>query len=251
MTLHPYIYAIANPTLYVDPDGREIRILDDESLRMIKNTLPLELQGAVRVGDDGLLEKGPISAVETTDPNFLALRELVNLSDVTAVQARSGVEFINAEGAIVKEPFSFQTREQVIEELVGMGVSREEGERLIPEGQQFLFLGMLATPRDNPSQFDNQRTLSLTNEATVTLPSNEIDAPEVEKAKTAAHELFGHALLFQERKPFQHGDIPEETFEEIEQRTESTYQRNLTGIVQENQDSAGSKVIEKNNESQY
>lgn len=252
MTLHPYIYAIANPTVYIDPDGREVRVLDDESLELIKSTLPQGLQEAVQVGDNSLLRKDVLNAVDTDDPNFLALRELANLSQVTAVQTSGGVEFINAEGVLVKEPFSFETREQVIEELITMGVSREQLERDIPADQQFLFLGMLATPRDNPNSFDNSATISLTNEATVTLPSSEVDAPGVEKSKTAAHEIFGHALLFQQQKRFQHVEIPESTFGKIEERTENTFNRNMTGIVQENPGSPGGVVVkEKKNENQH
>ncbi len=252
MTLHPYIYAMANPTVYIDPDGREVRILDQESLELIRSTLPEELEHAVQVGDDGLLRKEALNAIETDNENFLALQKLANLTEVTAVQTGGGVEFLNAEDVLVKEPFAFQTREQVIEELVALGVSREQLERDIPADQQFLFLGLLATPRDNPNRFDNQATISLTDEATVTLPSEAVGAPRIERSKTTAHEVFGHALLFQQRKRFQHGDIPESIFDEIEQRTEDTYKIDMTGIVQEDPNSVGATVIkEEGNENRH
>lgn len=169
MTLHPYIYAMENPTVYIDPEGKEVRILDEGSLELIKSTLPRDLHEAVQIGDGGLLNKERINAVKTDDLNFLALKELVNSSYVTAIQVGKQAEFIDAKGALVQEPFSFQTRDQVIKELVEMGVLREQLERDIPVDQKFLFLGILATPRDSPNEFDNQATISLTKEATATI----------------------------------------------------------------------------------
>lgn len=261
MTLHPYIYAMENPTVYVDPDGREVRILNEGSLELIKSTLPEDLREAVQVGDNGLLKKEQLNAVKTNDPNFLALKELVNSSHVTAVQVGEQARFIDAEGVLVQEPFSFQMRDQVIEEMVKMGVSREQLERDIPADQKFLFLGILATPRENPNKFDNQATISLTEEATATIADESVAGDltqeekrifEMERSKTAAHEIFGHALLFQRGEKFGHGDVPESIFDAIEQRTEDIYNKNMTGIIQENSELPGVKVIkEKKNENQY
>ena len=72
----------------------------------------------------------------------------------------------------------------------------------------------------------------------MTLPSNEVAAPEVEKFKTAAHEIFGHALLFQQGEKFEHGDVPDSLFQEIEERTEQTFDSNLA-IVGENPEGPG------------
>ena len=60
MSLHPYIYALATPTVYIDPDGREVRVLDEQSLELIKSTLPAALQDAAKVGDDNLLQRAAL-----------------------------------------------------------------------------------------------------------------------------------------------------------------------------------------------
>lgn len=74
----------------------------------------------------------------------------------------------------------------------------------------------------------------------------------MERSKTAAHEVFGHALLFQKGEKFQHGDVPESIFDAIEQRTEDIFKENMTGIIQESSESSGVTLVkEKKNENQH
>ncbi len=78
----------------------------------------------------------------------------------------------------------------------------------------------------------------------MTVAGEAVHAPQVEKVKTTAHELYGHGLPFQRKKPFQHGDVPDSVFEDIHQRTENTYKTNMTGIVGENPNGPGAVVQE-------
>lgn len=241
-SLHKYLYAHANPTIYIDPDGREVRVLDEEALNLVTQTLPVELQGAVVVGENGLLQREPLNAIESDDPNFLALRELVNATEVTAVQTSSEVAFENQAGETTRYPFEFTSREEMIQLYTSAGASREKAEREITGPNSFL--GYFATPRSNDNPYDDASAISLTGEAMVTIAGEAVHAPQVEKVKTTAHELYGHGLPFQRKKPFQHGDVPDSVFEDIHQRTENTYKTNMTGIVGENPNGPGAVVQE-------
>ena len=228
--------------MYVDPTGRAVRVKDKVALERIKSTLPEDLRERVAVGEDGLIQKGPLQEVETDDPNFLALRELVNDPEVTAVESAPAVRFINSDGEVVEEPFYFETREEVIEELVDKGVPREEAEKFVTT--DYLLLGFFATPGgEATNRFDDRSTRSLTSEATVTVPDESVDAPEVERAKTTAHELYGHALLHQRGEPFTHPPVPESEFDEIERRTE-------LNLVEERSDGPGVSTSEEEEESE-
>ncbi len=246
-TLHPYLYALNNPLVYVDPDGHEVRALDELALERIKSTLPADLQDAVQTNDEGLLLREPINAVETDDPNFLALRELVNHTNVTAVQTAPEIRFLTPEGEVDTQQFLYNTPEKIRADLVAHGISPEEAERLIPPDAYDVLGGFFVTPRDdaaNTNPHDDRKDRSFTNEATAIVPDDSVAAiPDVENAKSTAHELYGHGLLYQRGEPFTHPPVPEAHFGEIQDRTEATYNQDLTGLVTENPNGPGGRVV--------
>ncbi len=206
-----------------------------------------DLQTAVVVGEGGLLQKGPINAIESADPNFLALRELVNHTSVTAVQTAPEIRFLDPEGNIGTKQFLYETPEQIRADIVAQGISQEEAERLVPDDAFNIVLGQFLTPRDdaaNANPHDDRKERAFTNEATVIVPDASMETvPDVENAMTTAHELYGHGLLYHREEEFSHPPVPNSHFGEIQERTRDTYNQGMTGLVTENPNGPGARVV--------
>ena len=173
-----YAYARNNPLIYTDPDGREVKPLDELALDRIRSTVPEHLRGAIVVGENGMLDKNALNAVETTDANFLDLRTLANLEGVAEVRTA-------ASGSLVGM-FFFRSAADTRKDLQQLGV------RPTQEPVDSLALGD-TTPSSNGALVtvsDGRHAAS--------------SAPAFEHAVTTAHELYVHALRMLQGKSWQH-----------------------------------------------
>jgi hypothetical protein len=73
-----YAYVRNNPLRLVDPDGREVTLLDARALERIASTVLKDLRAAVVLGDNGMLDERAWNAIETADPIFWDRRAAAN-----------------------------------------------------------------------------------------------------------------------------------------------------------------------------
>jgi hypothetical protein len=213
-----YAYCYNNPLALVDPNGMEVHLLDEKAKQRLLSTLPEAVRKQVekQIDKNGLLKKGALDKIKSRDANFLDLKTMVN--------GKGTVEVMTASRDEKGNKFFYDTKaeqvKEVRENLQKLGASEDEIKEAISEIS------------DKPNISDG-RTLgadeSPSGNIRVTIADGTgrtSDEPTSRLAMTTAHELYGHAYLAQQGKPWTHDDGgPVDTrIRNIETRTERLYQ---------------------------
>jgi hypothetical protein len=184
--------------------------------------LPKNIQEVVRgrVNKDGMLNKGALDKIRSEDANFLDLKAVVNgnrtIEVLTAPKDGSGKEFY------YESPE--QAKAQIIKNIIRDGGTERDALDLIAANPSYIapaaISGHTTDAKDSPNGIIR-----------VTLADGTGKANGITKdimVKTAAHELYGHALLQSQGKPWKHDDGgPVDThIGGIEKRTMITYEQN-------------------------
>jgi hypothetical protein len=164
--------------------------------------------------EDGKIDRAALDAIQSDDANLSDLKELVHSKNVILVRLSAGGRVVDDDGNVQEAPFFFSSREEELKLLEESGVleimPEEEREAIGPSS----FLGVFTRPEESDQ-------VGIGRQATVTLADESVQAPELETAITTAHELYGHALLFDRGEPYGHGTVQDEFFVEIEERTKA------------------------------
>jgi len=204
-TWNRYAYALASPVRFSDPMGLIVNAQTDLALEEIRSTLPEELQKHVVLDANRNVSAEALAGVKSSDPNFLALREAVNLDQLFVVTTASAGT----------EPFDYESAESLVKTF---GISPAEAKPGIT------YLGETFSAADSPNGSIRIVLSDRTGKAA--------DAPPVELAIAAAEELYGHALFQARGLPWTHeptGSGPvNKVIVEIEDRTRSLYEKGTT-----------------------
>ncbi len=185
-----YGYAKNNPLIAIDPDGREVKLLNEGALQRIQSTLPASVRSQVTAGRNGMLDQKAIAGIKSNDPNVKALQTLVASPKV--------VEFGTGKSAGGYD-FSYQSKEAAQAQIKAAG-----GDPSVQTGPN-LYLGLTTPASKSPDGNTQVMVSNGTGDAST--------APEAELAATAAHELYGHALDEVQGQPYEHEVNPDGTYD--------------------------------------
>jgi RHS repeat-associated protein len=179
--LNLFAYARNNPLVFVDPDGREVQVLDALALERIRSTLPPELRDFVRLDARGFIDRALLEKGKSDDLNFVDLLELVRSPRIVQVAtARSAG--IKVDGELVE--FEFESAAAINAEMKRRGIA-------VQVTRDSKYLGHVLTSEGLRVMLSDGSGRAST-------------APIVEHAVTTAHELYGHALLHMRGQPWEH-----------------------------------------------
>jgi len=214
-----------NPASNSDPLGLRVRLMDDKALKLIVLGLPPELRDAVGLDANGFVDLARLNNANTTDANFLALKELAAFPETIEVSTGKQLTYIDAKsGKVNVGLFYFVSAEKEMEELVKM-LGPEEARKQLPNPVPRLYLGEPLSPRKFYHTYDKPLKYSVSGNLAVVV-ADLTSAPEEELVGTMAHELYGHGVLYIRNQEWEHKELggPVDKFiATIEARTRRTY----------------------------
>ena len=200
-----YTYVLNNPLRLTDPQGLTVQVNDDLALVRIQSTLPKDLRDKIILDSSGNISREAVKAIQSNDANFLALKKLVMADAVLEVSTGPSAT-INGK---TWEFYSDSEAELMQDYTQYISQDQAKGLLKIPSN----YLGQFVEPGQSGSSNPSVVLSDATGEAA--------NAPASRLAKTSAHELYGHALLYIQGKPYQHDSLGpvDKIIIEIEDRT--------------------------------
>jgi hypothetical protein len=185
-----YPYVLNRPLSLIDPSGLDVQILDGKARQDVLSTLPENVRRQVekRIDKNGLLKKGSLDKIKSSDANFLDLKAGVN--------AKGTIEVMSA----AQDPsgFSFdyesldEARQLRYEMNVANGMTEADAKadadkfNFDNDRVQTIYGGKTLSPQETGN--GNWRVI-------VSYGTGQTrDMPQVERAATMAEELYVHAV---------------------------------------------------------
>ncbi|MEG2489477.1 RHS repeat-associated core domain-containing protein, partial [Anaerorhabdus sp.] len=183
--ISPYTYCAANPILYIDPTGEEIRATTSSAQVIILNTLNSADLQYVKFNNDGAINKDVINSHSSNSGNFQSLKEIVNSEHMVDVSVANSFTYKTENGDIkIREMGTMQVDNEFDGGSYGLS-TKEVG-----------FSGIAQTPGESANKYN-----STDNEVRITINST---ASIAGQSQILAHELYGHAYLFVKGQEHKH-----------------------------------------------
>jgi RHS repeat-associated protein len=185
-----YSYSSNNPLAFIDPDGKEVQVLDDEALKRILSTLPKELQSFVQLDKSGFINKDIINKAKTKNENFNDLKELVNMGNAV-LEVKTASSFKADDGKTYQ--FEYQSVKQILADLKRQGVNDVKAQDLEP-------LSLLGNTYGKGENGCSRNACAVLSDG----KGKAFGAPTSDYAITTAEEIYVHGLLNLRNMPWTH-----------------------------------------------
>ena len=209
----PYNFVLNNPIIYIDPDGRKVKPASKAAFNVLLNTLDPVSRKSVTLGEDGFVHINGSGE----GANFTALKNLVDDDGTTEFILSENYEFVDSKGEIQTGTIGSIDNSSEVDVLFEAYGGTKSKEQLKAEGfsganEDNGIFGITLLPGGGKDENGDGRGSANGNIIVVINPG----LTDRNKAGTAAHEGFGHALFFILGKNPNHGESRETANQELE-----------------------------------
>jgi hypothetical protein len=212
-----YAYTANNPIKYIDPDGKKLRIANQETYEVLLSSLPARVRETIRMDKNNFIDAKSVNKAMQLDGNsgnLLALKAIVDDKRIVDLEAnQTSYEFISAEtDKTTTYTFEAPQRFNLYQELLNDYKGNAEAKRIYAEtlkSQGILDevevngnFGATLRPTQEQEPYPGG-VISISNSLQVFV--NPVGTTKEEKAKYVGHELFGHAYFYLIGKDPRHG----------------------------------------------
>jgi len=163
-----YAFCRNNPVTYLDPDGREVQIMDEVSFRNVRNSIQdRTARSSIDKDPKGFIKKNLINSIQSKNSNFNALKRLVNSDMLIQIHASNDVTYYN---------------------------NGSNQKQYLPLNENWSGMTVFPNSSDAPC-------VNMSNIISIYVST---DVSVSEAARTLAHELYGHAFLYTLGLPYIH-----------------------------------------------
>ena len=178
--LSPYIYCGGNPVNRIDPDGRKVKPIGDNTLDLIKMTLPKDSREYVVLDDAGFIDYNILKQYSGNSENFRSLMVLSADNLEIEISQASKYEYINPSGDLFEKNMSYNGIDDF---LIDNDIQYVSG---LTTGEDAFAGKTLFPDRDGAENSPNTKLQIIVNDKLTPMG----------KIETIAHEAYGHAKLY-------------------------------------------------------
>ena len=216
-SLSSYVYVANNPLIFIDPDGRKIKIANDRTYNMLLSSLPSGVHRHIKRNRGGYIKRGSVRRALRKyggSKNLQVLNTIVrDKRTVTLTATENSYQYTNAEtGELATNNFEAPTRRNEFQYLLNSFDGTAEEKAAYAEQLKGLGFedkvevngnfGATLRPADGQEPFPGGQVSTSEN---FEVYINPVGTTDSEQAENVGHELFGHLYFYFTGKDPRHG----------------------------------------------